>query len=104
MGSHGEPGCIPILRLGPGLHSRGMRGVGRAVAGTAGALSAHHQDAFAPGDGCDVSQKLESKPFETKSAGSKTMAINLHHFPRISGFSLAFSCLFWASWPNRHIF
>ena len=58
MGSHGEPGfSIPILRLGPGLHSRGMHGVGRADAGTAGALSAHHQDASAPGEGWEVSQK-----------------------------------------------
>ena len=46
----------PILRLGPGLHSRGMRAVGHAVVGTAGALPAHHQDASAPGEGWEVSQ------------------------------------------------
>ena len=36
----------PILRLGPGLHSRGMRAVGHAIVGTAGALPAHNQDAL----------------------------------------------------------
>ena len=57
----GEPGCsIPSLRLGPGLHSRGMRAVGRAAVGTAGALLAHSQDTSAPGEGWEVSQKLES--------------------------------------------
>ena len=50
----------PILRLGPGLHSRGMREVGHAIVGTAGALPAHNQDASAPGAGWEVSQKLES--------------------------------------------
>ena len=86
----------PILRLGPGLHSRGMRSVGHAVVGTAGALPAHHQDASAPGEGWEVSQKLESlKPCEIPHYGYK------HR--RISGLRLVFPCLFTASWPNRHI-
>ena len=37
-----------------------MRAVGRAVVGTAGALLAHSQDTSAPGEGWEVSQKLES--------------------------------------------
>ena len=44
--------------------------VGRAVVGTAGALPAHHQDASAPGEGWEVSQKLESlKPCEIPHYG-----------------------------------
>ena len=71
LGEPGCPGCsIPSLRLGPGLHSRGTRAVGRAVVGTAGALPAHHQDASAPGEGWEVSQKLESlKPCEIPHYG-----------------------------------
>ena len=47
----GPYAAASVLRLGPGLYSRGMRAVGRGVARTPGALSAHHQDAFAPGEG-----------------------------------------------------
>ena len=55
VGIWGPYAAASVLRLGPGLYSRGMRAVGRGVARIAGALSAHHQDAFAPGEGCDVS-------------------------------------------------
>ena len=81
----------PILRLGPGLHSRGMRAVGRAVVGTAGALPAHHQDASAPGEGWEVSQKLESlKPCEIPHYGYKHPPSQNFGFE--AGFPLPFYC------------
>ena len=79
------------LRLGPGLHSRGMRAVGHAVVGTAGALPAHHQDASAPGEGWEVSQKLESlKPCEIPHYGYKHPPSQNFGFE--AGFPLPFYC------------
>ena len=81
----------PILRLGPGLHSRGMRAVGHAIVGTAGALPAHNQDASAPGAGWEVSQKLESlKPCGIPHYGYKHP--RSQNFGFEAGFPLPFYC------------
>ena len=56
----GSLAAAPSLRLGPGLHGRGMCAVGRTVVGTAGALFAHSQDTSAEGEGWEVGPILES--------------------------------------------